>query len=177
MHEFPTNILFKKTTLIASIFRICLAWYLTQLIQTQDQDKEKIQLDKPKKPNRVKCSEAVVHRFSSKPVFLKLHRKIPVLESLWNLSLKACNFIKKETLIQVFSCKSFPVKFLKRLFYIFWTLKTTIRKNITLKLGNILMKWICDTVSYKFHHKNIGLDFTIDKIQSTRSLYPFFLLL
>ena len=46
--------------------------------------------------------EAVVQRCSIKKVFLefcKIHRKTPVPES------QACNFIKKETLAQVFSCE------------------------------------------------------------------------
>ena len=45
------------------------------------------------------------NRFSSN--FPDIHKKTPVLESLFNnvTGLMACNFIKKETPTQVFSCE------------------------------------------------------------------------
>ena len=38
-------------------------------------------------------------------IFCKIHGKTPVLESLFFFEPQACNFIKKETLVQMFSCE------------------------------------------------------------------------
>ena len=57
-----------------------------------------------------KKSEALVWRCSVKKCSLKLckiHRKTP----------EACNFMKKETLVQVFSCE-FSETFIKRLWWL-----------------------------------------------------------
>ena len=59
--------------------------------------------------NCSKAIEAVVWRSSLKRCslkFRKIHRKTPVPESLFNkVAGSACNFIKNETLAQVFSCE------------------------------------------------------------------------
>ena len=59
---------------------------------------------------QVKISEAAVCRRSSKQLFLKISQcpqKAPAFESFYNKpeALKACIFIKKEILTQVFSCE------------------------------------------------------------------------
>ena len=49
--------------------------------------------------------------------FRKIHKKTPAPESLFlKFQAKACNFIKKETLAQVFPVNF--AKFLRKLFYI-----------------------------------------------------------
>ena len=67
-------------------------------------------------------SEAVVQRYPVKKVFFKISqnlRKTPVPDSLFKKSSRseACNCIKKETLAQVFSCKSWEI-FKNTFFYI-----------------------------------------------------------
>ena len=56
-----------------------------------------------------------IKRYSMK--FRKIHKKTPAPESLFlKFQAKACNFIKKETLAQVFPVNF--AKFLRKLFYI-----------------------------------------------------------
>ena len=54
----------------------------------------------------LRYAEAAVCRCSSIYMFLKIYRKTPVSKSLFfNKVAGLCNFIKKKTLTQVFSCK------------------------------------------------------------------------
>ena len=64
-------------------------------------------------------------------VFQKIHRKTPVSEIL-KREPKACNFIKKESLAQVFSCEFFP-KFLRISFFT-EHLQTTAFAFLTIKI-------------------------------------------
>ena len=53
-----------------------------------------------KQPPEVFCRKMCSWKFH------KIHRKTPVPEAFFNrLWPQACNFIKKETLVQVFSCE------------------------------------------------------------------------
>ena len=54
-------------------------------------------------------SDVLEKRFSEK--FRKIHEKTPVLESLFNKvsGLKACKFIKKETMAQMFFCEIYEI--------------------------------------------------------------------
>ena len=62
--------------------------------------------------------------------FCKFHRKTPVLQSLFNKDLKACNFIKEKL-----KHRCFPVKFVK-------FLETFVVKNICERLLLEMFNWI-----------------------------------
>ena len=54
--------------------------------------------------SQIRLTEAVAQRFSVEKVFLKISHNSQE-NTCARVSFKACNFIKKETLAQVFSCE------------------------------------------------------------------------
>ena len=100
----------------------------------------------------------------------KVHRKIALLESLFQLSRKpeGCNFMKKESLAQVFSCEFFEIS-KNTFFYRTHPVATSDKQNVASDIGLLFSDlWSTKIIIWFRYFHAISPNYTSEENLQTR---------
>ena len=119
--------------------------------------------------NHLSSNKSSHQRCSVKKVFLEIHRKTPVSPVS---PAPACNFIKKETLAQVFSCEFCKIS--KNIFFTEHLRKTTSVIILSVTRSVLILTWFLIVV-YLIRILNVNFWFIWNVSMTTFNLYIFLL--